>query len=127
MDISKGDALLIPTNDGGKHLYFVLNDPEKDPPHQVLLVNVTTYHQKHYEDSTCLLNSSDHPFLTHESYVAYSLCTQASKASIVRNINNGLHTLNQRATEALMEKIINGVYASPRTKQFAKDFLDRVS
>lgn len=124
MAISKGDAILIPTGNGKSHLFFVLNDPLPDPPKQVLLISISTYHGRTQEDSTCLLNDGDHEFIKHESYVEYSIGRIATLESVERNIATNYFSKKEPLSEDILQKIIDGIYESKRVKPFIKEFLE---
>jgi hypothetical protein len=72
-----GDAFLVPTANGVNHVHFVLCQPTTLPnagSHlHVILVNLTSVPanpQLPY-DQTCVVKKGDHPFVLHDSFVAY--------------------------------------------------------
>jgi len=52
-----------------EHLWIVLTGPDVDG--RVVIVNVTS--RVHCADDACLLDVGDHPFVSHESAIAYRL------------------------------------------------------
>lgn len=65
------DAFLISSGPfNGNHLFVILTDPAKNAA--VLMVNATTCRNVLHDDSSCLLNVGDHPFINHPSFVLYS-------------------------------------------------------
>lgn len=70
-----GETLLIPSGPLGDHLFFILLGPQKLPDHggaeQFISVSVTTIYPGIPYDKSCVLDSGDHPFIKHPSYVTY--------------------------------------------------------
>ena len=60
-----GDTFLAEID---RHLWVVLSDPDKDPE-RVLLVSITTITPT--KDQACILPRGCHPWVTHDSCVAY--------------------------------------------------------
>ena len=126
MPICKGSAILIPTGNE-HHLFFVLNDPAAQPPHQVLLVNITTLRNLPSEDTTCILKAGDHPFITRDSYIAYSKCRIESRDALNRHLESGLFMEREQASTEVIEAIINGLHTSKRVKPYVKNFWSELS
>jgi hypothetical protein len=125
MPVCKGDAILIPTGDK-KHLFIVIAGPSVPPPHpsQALLVPICTYENKPSQDPTCLLNVGDHSFLKAASYAAYSQSRLESTNAIDTYITNGQFMLHDRFQTAVLQRVIDGLALSDRTKPFALDFFN---
>ncbi len=67
-----GGTILIPTG-YENHLYIILSDPqnfEGYTPNSSISVNVSTIRNSPYDD-TCKLEGGCHPFIKHDSYIAY--------------------------------------------------------
>lgn len=60
----------MPDSSGGKHLWIIISDPTQDNK-EVIVVNVTTFINGK-KDPSCLLESSDHPDLSHQSCINYA-------------------------------------------------------
>jgi hypothetical protein len=52
------------------HLWVVITHPE-GPKGQFIMVNVTSL-RSYTADTTCILHDGDHPFIHHDSVIAYS-------------------------------------------------------
>lgn len=70
-------TLLIPSGPAHdpdrKHLHIVLNDPFPDSTQaeKVLVVSVTSIPLSNKYDASCTLFPGEHPFIVHNSYIAY--------------------------------------------------------
>lgn len=71
--VGPGDAYWIDSVGIGPHLWLVLSWPfEHDAGGEgVLLASVTTRRFTRRDDTSCVLDESDHPDLRHESFVRY--------------------------------------------------------
>lgn len=103
-----------------KHLYVLLTDPF-GPAQQVALACVCS--AKPNCDRTCILNVGDHPFIQHESYVAYNLCRLERADAVVRNINRGIFFDKGLLDEPVFNRILAGVNTSKAIKPFVIEFL----
>lgn len=85
-------VLLIPSGPAGdlqrKHLFVCVTDPVgvgKD----VLLVSVSSLIPRQPYDSTCRLYVGDHPFIRHDSYVAYARARIECADKLVEGVSHG--------------------------------------
>ena len=72
--ISVGQTFLVPSGKSGAHLFFIILGPvdiEYSQKQQFLYVNVTTIRENLPYDDACIIRVGEHPFITHESYIAY--------------------------------------------------------
>lgn len=88
----------------------------------VVIVGIATYTNA-LCDQTCILQSHEHRWLTHDSYVLYRNAEIISAAALQRRIDNGevLERVDMNAQAFL--RVRNGVCASPHTKRKIKRFL----
>lgn len=109
--ICVGNTFLIktPPNHVTEHLYIVMAiDSDK-----VLLVNI----ESNSFDVSCPLNKSDHPFLTHKSYINYKDTLLADISSIEAALCGHVITPHIDASPNLLRKIKNGAKISPNLKK----------
>jgi hypothetical protein len=96
----------------GDHLKIVISDPSKDP-NNLLIVNVTTYREGKFHDPSCFLNSGDHPFIKHESYVAYQYAKTRSNRDLDRLHSSGSIILeDEQISDSVLERIHLGAASS---------------
>lgn len=62
-----GDTFVLILPNKIPHLWIVISDPT--PSNKVVIVNLTTKDLS--SDNTCIIQHGDHPFIRHESVVAY--------------------------------------------------------
>lgn len=123
MVIAKKGTLLIvsgPKNDPErKHLHVICNDPVSDG--NVLIVGICSVTAATH-DTTCILQSHDHDFLKHNSYVLYA------KASIVTEncLNNGIEAkvmaVHSDMNGQAFLRVKNGICRSPHTPRKVKKY-----
>lgn len=101
------------------HLWFILTDPEGDPP-SVVAVMVRTHVR--FTDPTVVLNVTDHPFVKHESSVHYSSARFFSVARIQRALATGRAHLREDMSEALFARVRAGLLESPFTVHAIKAY-----
>jgi hypothetical protein len=83
-----------PQGKSTRHLNIVIFDPDEE--RNYLVVPVTTFHEEikspknEQNVATCELNSEDHPFLGHKSWVCFSKAKQMSYVEIFNRIRQGL-------------------------------------
>jgi len=111
----------------GNYLHVICNNPiftlriAKDC---VLAVNLSTTNQAIDYDKSCLLLRTDHPFITHDSYVFYRKAKILGVDSISRNIADDTFSTHQLFNDAIFEKILSGFSISiskevkPKIKAF---------
>jgi hypothetical protein len=124
--VARGGTLLIrsgPASDPNrKHLYVVMTDAH-GPARQVLMVPICSVRPKVPHDPTCLLAADEHPFIKHESYVAYDRCDQRHVVDVEKLVANGFFIPKEPMPEAVLDRIVEGLRKSPRAKPFAREFL----
>lgn len=62
-----GDTFVLRLPNKIPHLWIIISDPT--PNHEIVIVNLTT--EDLSSDNTCTIAHGDHPFIKHESVVAY--------------------------------------------------------
>lgn len=125
--ICKGNAVLLDIpSPASPHLFFVMIPPTGEPPVTVL-VNISTVRNHRYEDHTVILTSEDHPYIKHDSYVAYD-CAAKRRVDIIENdINKNPDKLFDDISNDVYQRILDGLYLSPNTpgniKSICRKFL----
>jgi hypothetical protein len=112
---------------GEPHLHFCLSDPfdaEAEIPQQVLLVNATSVTGSRFDDNTCLLRPGDHPRITGESFVIYSMARLATVTQIQSHEAKGLAREVERASDDLLGRIRRGLFESRRAANHYRKFLE---
>ncbi|EQD77028.1 hypothetical protein B1B_01297 [mine drainage metagenome] len=106
-----------------KHLFVLLTDPS-GPAQHVLMAPVCSVDPdpKAFRDDTCLLAAGDHPFIKHDSYIAYAKCRVVAASDLVKHTESGYVIEKKPASDALVARIVAGLRKSKFTKPFARDF-----
>lgn len=102
-----------------KHLFIVLTAPKGQPP-VVVMVNITT--RRPTSDCTVVLTPSDHPFVKHESVVAFEHAMTFEVSKLENGLQKGLLKKYPDIDDALFEVIKHGLLNSPRTPQRIKTY-----
>ena len=125
--ILKKGSLLIPSGPCN-HLHIVCNDPVFYPRANAncsLLVNISTVNELSGEyDNTCLLNSGEHPFVKHLSYVAYERADIFGENTLLRGIADGTFQTHDPINDAVFLKFIDGFSVSGHITPKIKKFFD---
>src|SRR5205823_2432203 len=66
--VQAGDAFLLGYKGLDDHLWVIVSDPTKDAQ-RVLLISLTT--AAPHKESVCLIQAGEHPWVKHETCVAY--------------------------------------------------------
>ena len=94
------------------HLWIVVSDvdPKTD---KCAIVNVTTL--GHICDKTVILNSGDHPFITHDSIVRYQGAMITTSKALEAGIAGGVAHHKAPCSARMLSKVIAGIGASKDT------------
>lgn len=122
---SAGATLLMPSGHEGKHLFVVLNNPATfqgyGPRPHIVLVNVSTVRPGIPHDTSCLLAAGCHPFVKHESFVAYRHTRIEPVAHVEEMVKQRLFEPKDPVTVELLTAINAGLRKSPFTKREFKE------
>ena len=112
-----------------KHLHVVMNDPIYHPNKGGLCVLLVCFctHTDALQDSTCLLQPGDHPFIKRTTYVDYSRALLANSEPLERHVVAGIHQLGEPASQQLYDRIRLGFRQSRRTPPKIRNFMDFAS
>jgi hypothetical protein len=122
--IEPGTTLLIPSgpsHDPGRfHLFIALTAPQcidvADPVLFVPMVSLSTLAASRPFDSACLLRAGEHPFVRHDSYVAYGLAICQPLSKLEAGIQRGMYELREPLTPTILERVLKGALESKHIK-----------
>jgi hypothetical protein len=113
MPIGEGDTLLFP---GGAvpspHLWVILWGPAGDAE-ACLMAMLTTL--RAHSDRSCILRPGDHPFIRHETAVAYNNVRRYTGAALAAEIASGTARRRDPVSPDVLARLRAGFFASPRT------------
>lgn len=103
-----GDTFLIEDVDGPEcHLWIVITPPSEG---EVVIVSVTTKRQK--SETLVILKKGDHPFIEHDSVIAYRYSKVVTVESIETAIKNGTAKKREPASPSLLKRAQDGLLES---------------
>ncbi|MFL5385184.1 MAG: hypothetical protein ACJ8GN_21915 [Longimicrobiaceae bacterium] len=123
MKVYAGRSFIYP--DGGiPHLWIVVTQPSGTPA-EVAIVSITSY--RHGKDDTVKLAPGDHPFIRKPSVVFYPDTRVMPVEAIVREVTNAQASFHDDCSEDLLERVRQGLLASPATPRRMKEYVrDRI-
>lgn len=123
--IEAGTALFLrtgPVHDPGRmHLFIVLTAPKSIDSAEpgalcVPMVSLSSIPKDRLYDETCVLRAGDHPFIRHDSYVAYGLAIHPSLSTLHEKIRRGECDIAEPLNPAVLERVYKGVFLSKHVK-----------
>ena len=121
--LKAGDTLLLGPEDD-YHLHVVLTDPNETG--ELIVASVTTL-QKWTKDRTVVLKKGDHPFIQHDSVVAYSYARIAGVAEIESLVTNKPSLARQPVSPELLGRIRAGLLESDFTENGVRWFYREIN
>lgn len=118
---SRCDTLLIPTGNGGNHLFVVKTDAS--PQGQHLLANLTGCRPDRHVDTTCIVRAGEHPFVRQDSFVLYRAAQLYMTSHLAKMVDGWVYRPGAPASEALTQRILEGFTLSPFTPGFIVRFV----
>ena len=107
-----GDTFLIEDEDGPEcHLWIVITPPSEG---EVVIVSVTTKRKK--SETLTVLKKGDHPFIEHESVIAYRHSKVVTVESIEVAIRNGTAKRHEAVSPQLLKRVKTGLLESDFTE-----------
>lgn len=103
------------------HLCLVMTEPQENPP-VVVIVNVSTFHNKPHEDHTVILQPGDHEFIKQKSYIAFDYAKRIRLDILESHAEKGKIIFKEDVSDELFEMILNGLLQSPKTPGHLKMF-----
>ena len=107
------------TEDDEPHLSVIITPPDEG---EVVTVTVTTLRLR--SEKLVRLNKADHPFIRHESVIAYSYSRIRAVDEIESAIQSGNATLREPVTPELLKRIRMGLRDSDFTPNGVRHFYE---
>ncbi len=120
--IEAGRAFLIPDDDANTlHLWFILTDPDPTPDagRVVAVMSVT---KKPHSDPTLTLMPGDHPFIHHETTVAYGTANYFPASKLQRQLQRGRIKWSDDMSRNLLNRVRAKLLESPYTPNEIKHY-----
>jgi hypothetical protein len=119
MKVYAGRTFIYP--DGGiPHLWIVVTEPSGAPP-EVAIVSISS--DKPGKDGTVKLGPGDHPFIRKPSVVFYADTRLMPVHVIVSEVQNAQADFHADCSEDLLDRVRQGVLASPATPRRMKEYV----
>lgn len=101
------------------HLFVILTNecPEKNH----LLVNFSSIHENVYHDDACVVNTEEHPFIKHPSYIEYRKAETVKSSHLIKC---GF-TQKEDVSEELFKRICGGLLLSIHTPKRIKKYFEQ--
>ena len=124
MPVYEKAALLVPSgpshDSNRKHLHIVCCDPNESG--QVVIVSIASY-VNDLCDGTCILQTNDHIWLRHKSYVLYRSAQIIEAVRLENGIAAGEILERDDINAQTFLRLRNGIINSPHTKRKVKRFM----
>ena len=117
-----GDAFYPITPVIMEHLWIVVTAPASGNG-KIVMVNVTSHRAG--SDEACVLQDGDHPFIQHQSTIAYQHAQIADAAALDMFVAKGYLQMRARVTGGLLHRIQNGALASTFTPRGVQTLIRR--
>lgn len=124
--VKRGSILLL--SGSKEHIYFICNNPVFYPrltKDCFLAVNLTSIGSGFEIDSACILNTGDHPFVKHPSYIFYQRAQIFGVDTVTRQVISGDIRTHQPCDGEIFLRILNGFSVSPYTKPIIKSYYQK--
>ena len=126
MALSVGSAFINAdrrTDGAPAHLWVIIAEPSDDPQ-SVLIVNISTLRGAVTDDTTCILEAGEHPFIHKRSFVAYRFARKPKREELLKLLDRNLLYLQDPVVSAVLERIRNGAKNSPNLPIKYRPLLD---
>ncbi len=117
-----GDTFFIESGNVGEHLFVIalpFADVAGHPKQSTVLLSVCTTVAKC--DRTCILSVGDHPFIRHESYVAYNHARLYTHQELIDREQKGVFRKGDPIERMILKRIVDGLRNSLRTPNYIID------
>jgi len=120
-----GCTLRIPSGPSGDHLFVVVIGPrhiQTYGPHGLfLLVPICSIRPDGKHDRSCILQTSDHRFVRHESYLDFSKPRVLSESDLIQRVMQRLFIPDDDVGAVLLARMTAGLSESLRTPLYILD------
>lgn len=107
MDVTEGSCFILEGNNG-THLWSVISDPQQSN-NEIVIANFTTFKNKGYEDTSCIVETGEHGFLKSKSYVYYNRSKVVDLSQLQLWLNTGeLRPYTEHLNPELLGKVRAG-------------------
>ena len=122
--LSRGDTFLTgDEQDDTLHLWIILTPPSEG---EVVTVSVTTKRRR--SETLVELHPGDHPFIVHDSVIAYSYSRIRTVEEIEVAVASGTAKLREPISPKILERVCNGLldsdFAPNGIRNFYKNTLE---
>jgi hypothetical protein len=118
--VRAGDTFFLAGGAADRHLRVVISDPSTDSE-RVLFVSLTSYEVT--KESVCVFEVGDHPFVKHNSCIAYESAKDAPLSALLRLLEVGQLRLSEPVSLSDLERIRRGLSLSRDIKQKYLDLM----
>jgi mRNA-degrading endonuclease toxin of MazEF toxin-antitoxin module len=116
--LSRGDTFLTgDEQDDTLHLWIILTPPSEG---EVVTVSVTTKRRR--SETLVELHPGDHPFIVHDSVIAYSYSRIRTVEEIEVAVASGTAKLREPISPKILERVCNGLLDSDFTPNGIRNF-----
>lgn len=122
----RGGTLYGQIGGSKSHLFVLCNDPIYYPRlnvDAVLSVNITSWTGlEQHDDSTCIINVGDHPFIKHKSFVFYGGAWITGAQTIIKNVQESNYEPMGQLDESVLQRILKGFEVSRKPSREVSRF-----
>lgn len=104
------------------HLHIIASDADKDG--YVIVVSISTVYR--FADRTVILKAGEHPWLKHESFVAYNFAKLQKLSEIEARLAKLPKMAKELCSQDLLKRIQGGILESDQTENGVKYFFREV-
>lgn len=115
-----GACIYIKNDTGTEHLTIII---ATDGDTVVALSSVTSAHPGRQTDRACYLDTGDHPFIRHLSFVLYERAHLIDITKLQSGLDRGVIRIAETLQPDVLERVIAGALVSPRTPRESRDFI----
>jgi len=105
-----GDTFLLTKRDINSHLFVIISDPNQDA-NQIVTVNVTSWRED--KDQSCIIEASEHRFITHRSCIYYGEDRLITLSQYKMFLAMGHLESHDPINNQLLKRILDGAAISP--------------
>lgn len=122
----KKATLLIPSSPNNlkdtRHLFIILTNPSQIKQSESLLVNISTIRNGTVFDDACIIEPGEHSFIKNRSFVFYRYARIEESKTLIKKVKSGEFIAHELISDALYNKITNGLLKSKFVASKFKDF-----
>lgn len=108
--VRKGDTFQLHNASIDSHLHIIISDPSLNTD-RIVTVNFTSWRED--KDQSCIVESNEHPFITHRSCIDYRREQLISLSDYERVMESGNLISHDPVSEVLLKRILAGAEISP--------------